>query len=254
MILMHNAKRSCLIALVALLLGVVLTGCMEGKFHVSVNADGSADFDYKIGFDRSITGLIALSGEDLMMQISKGAEAKGYEVTLYNEGTVTGMKLTRHLSKLNEANLDFDLFDFGKSIDEFVAASSDNASEDPILILKEGLFFTSYKLDGKVDLRSLNIGESNQLALFGQSLMKNIDLSFVLTLPIKPGKHNATVVSDDGHTMEWKLTPGEVNSITMEGKVPKIKQILYFATILLIASVIGIVYYRYTKKKVNIIQ
>ena len=52
------------VALVLLLVFVMVStaGCAEGIFHVTVNRDGSADLNYKVGFDNSFYSLMSAMG------------------------------------------------------------------------------------------------------------------------------------------------------------------------------------------------
>ena len=53
----RNLSRIGLLIVIASLF--LLTGCVKGIFHVTVNKNGSADFNYKIAFPASFVNLMS---------------------------------------------------------------------------------------------------------------------------------------------------------------------------------------------------
>ncbi|TXK90741.1 LPXTG cell wall anchor domain-containing protein, partial [Parageobacillus sp. SY1] len=58
------------------------------------------------------------------------------------------------------------------------------------------------------------------------AVLNQMDLKFLLDLPVKAKNHNASDVKNDGQTLEWQLIPGDKNKIYMEAVVPNITNII----------------------------
>ena len=80
-------------------------------------------------------------------------------------------------------------------------------------------------------------------------LDNQLDLSFSLTLPIKPLTHNADHVSPDGKTLTWDISLLQPNTVNVVVKAPNIKRIVWTAGlgIVLLALVIWLLRRRLTK-------
>ncbi len=235
----------CLLMGIAMLLG----GCAEGTFHVKVHEDASADFDYKLGFDRSLLGVFAFSAEDIVARLRENAQIEGYEVSLYTDGAYTGVRLQRHVSSIYEENIDLGIFDFGAAVNADAVAEHEIGG--PTFLLQDKIWHTEYRMHGSVDLSSIKLSDDYALPLFENSLLNRINVRLILTLPIIPEQHNATYVADDGHTLEWVLVLGKNNVIEMEGTVPNVKNRIYFLLVAIFSCLIGYLYYRHTRLHIS---
>ena len=230
-----------------LLISIALTGCAEGTFHVDIKKDGSADFNYKVGVDRSLIGMLALAGDSLVLDLRRNAEQDGYIVSSYTEGRIIGINLTKSVSSIESSGLALDMFNFatpfsGERYTESVSI------EEPIIRIKEGIFTTKYTAKGNVDLTGMDSKIPEQLVQFGAASMSQVNLEFIITLPIKAHRHNADEVKNGGYTLIWSIIPGKNNEIVVEGNVPKVKSIVSFVMFLSIGSVLSIIYYRINKQ------
>lgn len=79
------------------------------------------------------------------------------------------------------------------------------------------------------------------------SFLNEINLNVIFTLPVKPGKHNASEVRDNGYTLVWNLVPGTKNKIYVEATTPNTKNLLLTGLTVIILS--GILYLVVKKKK-----
>jgi hypothetical protein len=105
------------------------------------------------------------------------------------------------------------------------------------IAIHRSLFVTTYKIDTAVDLSDANGSSSEPGSAVGQqmgSAMANsmLDLSFALTLPVKPRSSNAPKVRDGGKTLEWPLEVGKRNEIKAEIVVPNMLHIGISAVVL----------------------
>jgi hypothetical protein len=180
------------IALILLLL--TLTGCMEMKVHVTVNLDGSADLEYKLGFESSFLSLMELQGQNPLKDSETELKAEGYRVESYRDGNMRGIVARRRVEKFTPE----DIASFGEA---------QLAGEG--LTVDKGFFRTTYRFETQLDIPDL----VNEIA---QGFLDNVTLEFGMTLPIKPSKHNASRTDNNGKSLYWDLSSGEVESLYVE--------------------------------------
>jgi len=200
-------KRFMPVLIILLLTVVLLSGCVEGKFHITLNKDGSADINYRIGFDRSLLALLQSDQENPLEEMRKSAKEEGFTVKNYSEDKMVGIIATKHVNSLDE------LPNFAN-----VAAGGDSAK--PPLVIEESFFKKQYHFETNVDLSDMKETPEDDLGGLGNAMLSQVNLRFILTPPFTPQHHNASVVRDDGQTLEWHLIPGQDNQITMEASVP----------------------------------
>ncbi|MTI94564.1 MAG: DUF3153 domain-containing protein [Firmicutes bacterium] len=218
--------RKLLISL--LLAGMILmSGCFDAEFHLTVNRDGSGDFSYQLGFDRDFLAMMESEGEDPLAEMAIEAEADGFTVTRYEDDDYVGIRATQHLPQITAEDLD--VFD-------------EASTQGDGLVVEESLFRSHYRF--QADMNMEGMGEDEE---FGQMMLNQMNFRFTITLPVKPDSHNADSVSEDGKTLTWNLRPGQANPINLEASVPNIVFIAILgagAALLLIGLIVLIVVLR----------
>ena len=195
-------KKFILITLIIILLSILLTGCGElltmdygeGVYHVTVNKDYSADMQCRIGLNNNLMAIAGTGGSNPLNEIRQRFESKGFSIANYHENKLIGVIAKKHFNSMN------DLPDFKQLIE------TANANGITPLKLKKGLFRNQFNLDSNVDLGELS------------DMLDKFNMRIIMTLPFVPEKHNAVLVRDNGHTLEWHITPG-ANRLSMQATV-----------------------------------
>lgn len=94
------------VLLMLFLVLVLLSGCVQGDFHVTVNKDKSADLNYKFGFSTELLGLMAMGADeessDPIGEMKKGYEKDGFKVVAYKEKGYTGVIARKHIDDVEK--------------------------------------------------------------------------------------------------------------------------------------------------------
>ena len=194
-------KRALIICL--LFIGLLsVAGCADIRAHLTLNRDGSADLEQRITVEQSVAGMMGGLGK-----LEETYQKQGYQVKLIDEGQTVGVIATKHLLKASQIfqqklTADNNLFKVQK--------------DRQVLKITRDFFMTRYQINGIIDLKSKQPAEPG--SEMANALLSSIKFKFILTLPVKPEKHNAGSVSADGKTLEWLLVPGKENSIQAEAK------------------------------------
>jgi len=207
----------------------VLSGCVEATYHVTVNKDGSSDLNYRIGLNSGLVGLMGSENGDPIDNLRKDAEKNGFSVTNFNENGLIGIIAKKHVTSLQTIP---------------VLGNAGAKSNAPSFSVEKGLFQNLYKINGNIDLSDMKSKPGDEFAQIGNAMISQIKINFVLTLPVKPGKNNASTTKDDGKTLVWQLVPGTNNQIQMEASVPNTTNIVLASiggAVLLIVIVIVLV-------------
>ncbi|WMT18588.1 LptM family lipoprotein [Parageobacillus toebii] len=201
-----------LLSLFVLILSIgLLSGCVKGVFHVKVNKDGSADLNYDLGFESTLLGFASSDGQNPIEEIRKQAEEQGFTVANYKENGYTGIRAKKHVDKLNDVPIFYTMVN--------------SKDEKPVKIEKD-FFSTRYVLDTQLDLSDMAMDSTEEMSNINNAVLNQMDLKFLLDLPVKAKNHNASDVKNDGQTLEWQLIPGDKNKIYMEAVVPNITNII----------------------------
>lgn len=222
-------KRVTVLIMLALVL-VLLSGCVQGDFHVTVNKDKSADLNYKFGFSKGMLGLMAMGEDggssDPIGEMKKGYEKDGFKVVTYKEKGYIGVIARKHVANVEK------LTSIGVSGD---AVGNGSGKEGLFSYkVKEGLFQNDIRFKGHFDMTEMDTSSAEDTSggdagdgatdLFGDSmsgmLANAMDLKFTLTLPVKAESHNASRVLAEGNTYQWDLVPGEANQVELHVKAP----------------------------------
>ncbi|AVX40775.1 Protein of unknown function (DUF3153) (plasmid) [Carboxydocella thermautotrophica] len=200
--------KKSIIAFFLITLVLALSGCVQGKIHITVNEDGSGDVAIRMGMNST---LVALAGEggDPFDEMIKNAEKEGYTVSRFNEGELMGFQAKKHFENIKDS------FDQGALLNNKIRADKGNFS------IKKGLFFDTYNIKTFMDMTSLAVDQNatEEEKAMQRAMLNQIKFDLAMTLPVKAEYHNASMVIDDGRTYVWNLIPGKNNEIILEAKV-----------------------------------
>lgn len=218
-------KKGLYAILLSCLLAVLLTGCIDAHMHIKVNRDGSGVYEFQIVSN----DLIVAQFDELKQKMEKN----GYQITTIEEGkNKQGWKAVKEVKNIAKeppvqelkagVNSAIRLFQnqvagAGHSDTLQLADSPRIQGLDKPFRMEHGLFTTKLILDTQADLTDMR---QQGLRGLDQLIYDQMNLRFILTLPVKVDDHNATHVSADGKTLTWKLRPGEENPIYMAMTIP----------------------------------
>ena len=183
-------KKRIVCLCLALLVTMLLVGCLRMEIKVKVNEDGkTADVRTMVAMSDELTAMADSESEDFTAEEIAELNAKGYTYEQYKdaEAGFTGYILDRAGVPLQEVNLsDMETGMDGQSDASIITVNGNHA-----------------------EIRFVPITEKNfkdagtylpMIETYGGYLR------FVLELPTAPTDHNATSVSEDGKTLTWNLT------------------------------------------------
>ena len=207
---MSKTRNISVLILALCLLLTLLTGCMRIELDINIKNNGKADVSmlYAMADSTLDAGEAALDPEEI-----EEYESQGWTVEDYSQDGYTGFILKQNDLDLSES--------------EIMEGSSGS-------IRKEG---STYIVD-------LSLISEEEQADFGESAswLKSMGGSFIvrLHLPVKPEKHNATSVSDDGKTLEWDLLSMDVTEpIHVEFKTGSNAVMIGIVAAVIVAAIIA---------------
>lgn len=228
------------IAAVLVMTLITLTGCMNVNFDVQLDRNGSGDVSYILGYKKSFIESMGMTVDQLkesdtsLEEKQEAGEKEGYTVEEYEDENTYGILAKKHYDNIED-------FSINKELDLEVEEGSDK-----ITFTKEGSK-AKYSQDMKLDLSSIlgEAGEDESKMAMMTAMLKQMEMSYKITLPFKAGENNATTVSNDGRTLEWKLVPGEINEIkfeAVESRFPLVLcAVIFVCIILVIVAIIGMI-------------
>jgi len=212
-------KIRLLLVSILLLASIALSGCIDADFHLTVNKDGSGDFDYKMLMDSKLLALATAFGEegsssDPIGEMLTDAQASGFATTNINENGMVGFEAKKHIDNLQESLKEGKLFG-QENMDS-------NIKPGEGLIIEKGFLKTAYRFNMDFDMSDMansSAGQSAQEDAMTQSMLRSMNFNFALTLPVAALTHNASKIEDEGKTLVWTLVPGQKNPIAMTAEV-----------------------------------
>lgn len=193
----RNLKSITLVAFFILLL-FVLTGCANVNYEIKLEKDGSGDVSYIMGYDKSFLSSMQVSIEDLQNddsfdEMKQEATKTGYTVEAYEDDNTYGFKAFKHVNNIqNEFSIE------------------PGSDKDDGIKYEKTLLKTKYSQDAAVDLADVTGSAEDALT---KAVLGQIKITYKIVLPFKAGDNNATLVSEDGKTLEWTLKVGQTNEI-----------------------------------------
>ena len=199
-------KRLLALILTCLML-TLAAGCVDTRYHLTVNRDGSGDINLRIAFTDLALRLLGETEADPLGTLTSDLQLDGYSITSFQEDGMTGIVARKHLERITQQSLDL------ATLTILQTASAAPPSNQGFQI-QEGFFKTRYLVETHVDPGEF--AGTGQLGGLDSYLLNQINFEFVLTLPIKPDEHNAATIQEDGRTLVWDLVPGQNNRLMVE--------------------------------------
>ncbi len=235
-------KKNRLILVILLIFAVMtLSGCIDAKYHLTVNKDGSGDLSYSMLMDQKLLAFASAYGEDgggdPLAEALNEAKASGFTIANLNENGMTGFRADKHIENLQESIEKGELFgqdNAGSSIKPEVGLAVD-----------KGFLKTRYTFDSNLDLSEisgLDSSGSAEIDKLAEGMLKSVNFRFALTMPVEPLTHNASTTEDEGKTLVWNLIPGQNNEMNMTTEVWNINNIAMLGGgILIILIVVAVI-------------
>lgn len=237
-----------------LIVTLLLTGCVKYNVNMDIKKDKSMEFKIVYALDTSVLGEKAtFSNDDLNKMKGQGFEVeeytdgtmKGFTLTkkikhiddvssadgteyslsgILNNGTSKMFKVKKGLLKNKyTAKFDFDSSDSGLQNSNNTFEKEEKDDDNAILDAKEeendnddNKLDADEEEDDDTQIADINIGDDINSEDYSK-MMKNMDLSFTVTLPYKALSNNATTVKNDGKELVWNLAANnEKKSIEFE--------------------------------------
>lgn len=218
-------KKIIGVIVVLILTLITLTGCAQVNYEVEVNKDGSGEISYIYGVSKEVLEQLNVSAEDFVSSMKEQAEESSYKVETYEDEKIAGFKANKHIEDLSK---DFSLQEaFGE---EYVEDSENNG-----INIEKSIFITKYSQNAELDLTSLTGDESS------------ITMTYQVKLPAKAKTNNASEVSENGKTLKWNLTGGEINKI--EFVAQEINVLIFVIIGAIVIGIVAIVIFIILKRK-----
>lgn len=202
--------------LISLMMVLVLSGCVKGVFHVTVNKDGSGDLDYRFAMDSALLSSDRKE-ENPLEEFKSIAKKDGFIVSQFKENGYFGVEAKKHVENISQ----------GIGEDLINSLSSTDKKEKVNFNIDKGFLFNVYQLKTNLDLKDF-VSKDNDP--FASMFINKIDLKMLLTLPVEVENHNASrilfVESEKIKTYEWDIIPGQNNEIYLEAKVLNMRNIM----------------------------
>ena len=216
-------KRSKKILLIVL--GVLLISGCKAKSETSmiINNDKSVDIEGVIGFDDElIDAMISMDNssslddldtteeytdlerreylkESFAEEDMKDIKESGFVIQEYEDDTYMGYVMSKKLITID---------DYVGNNTEVNISDLQNSTDKKIFTKEGSIYKGSFKID--------NLEEQEGM----DSYNIDFDYKFIVVLPNKVLKSNATLVSEDGKTLTWDLTNTNIDAIEFEFEFP----------------------------------
>lgn len=202
---MKKTVKSMIFMVMMLVTLFCLTGCANVNYEIRLERNGSGEISYTMGYDKTFMASMgvntsALESDTTLKEMMTDAEKEGYSVEKYEDNDTYGFKASKKVNNVQEE------FSLQNTIGEEKEESNDK------IVYEKTLLKTKYSQDAKMDL-AMAEGTSTQETAMMKAMIGQIKISYKVVLPFKAGENNATTVSEDGKTLEWKMEAGKVNEI-----------------------------------------
>lgn len=218
-------KKTIGLIIMLIVMLVSLTGCAQVNYEVEINKDGSGEITYVYGVSKEKIGNATDIVEQFVETMKEQAKEGGYTVEIYENDEISGFKANKYVTDLTT---DFSLEEaFGE---EYIKDTENNGIK-----IEKDTFTTKYSQSAELDLTNLSQEE------------KELTMTYQIKLPHKVKTTNADEISEDGKTLKWKLTGGEVNKIEFEAQEINVQPIAIIIVVIAVAA--AAIIYVILKKK-----
>ena len=203
---MRARAKTLTIAAVALLLAALLAGCVHADAHLTINADGSADYAVDLALSDDVIQPAKAQGQDPFASSAADLKADGFEVTPVEADGYTGIHVSKHFKDAAKIGADGSL----DKLNTLLGGANKNFAVKK----QAGLFSTTYTVHADMD-PSMLLGSQFDLGDAAKVFLDQARVTMAVTLPQKADSHNATEVSGDGLTYTWQLQLDKSASIDL---------------------------------------
>lgn len=231
-----------ILACVAVLIAVMLTGCMRVSVGIDIKEDGTADVSMLYAASDDLMSMGSDDDEETSTGLDeeevKKLQDEGWTYSEYAEDGFSGYMIKKTGVEINTIG------------SEFSSAGDDTGLGSDDFVIKEDNGV--YTIDWQV-LDSQETSEASEYAEYFD--MYNGYVKLVITLPEAAINSNATEVSEDGKTLTWNLLTMGEDAAHVEFKLPSkggsmmTGLIVAIVVILLIIILIVILIVRKSAKK-----
>lgn len=249
-------KKNIKLTLLLILLVISLTGCVKFNSTMEIKKNKSMDYTVIYAFDKSLFG----NQEILSSDDKKELEDKGFKVSNYVDGSMTGFKVSKNIKNIDSvSSINNSTYDLSGLLDS-------SKSENKIFKLKKGLFKNTYIASFKFDSTDGDLNNStndttidNDFSISNDTtsdsdfdfsnINTNMDLSFNVKLPYKAISSNATTKSNNDKNLSWNLSSTGEDNIEFSFSLYNMTTIYISVGVILLLIIIIIVIL--LKKKKN---
>src|SRR5690625_227231 len=158
---------------------ILLSGCVKADIGMKMNSDGSGTAQITIEIEKDTLDMV---GDSVIHELDEEFEDE-FDIEELEDDTYKGIRATKSFDSITEVD----------------TGEEEATGESPFdFKIDKSLFSKTYTFNGNVELMDLDF-MSEMSGLTGNDM----SLTFTLTLPSKPKKHNATQAK--GNTLVWEL-------------------------------------------------
>lgn len=194
-----------------LLFAFLLTGCLKQEMNMKLETNNN--------FDITIINAVQKEYEDSSTISKDEYKALGYTVEDYDDGEFVGIKATASYNSIDDISTDKDI---KVELTELVEKTNvkdvklfKKTTNGDISTYTAHLTY-NFKMNDEED--SSTDGSTSYID-DTSSYADQMELSFKITLPVKPISSNATKTENDELTQIWTLEYGKVNNIDFEFQI-----------------------------------
>lgn len=218
-----GTKMRLLTAAAAILMVLLLAGCVKGKGEIEVHLDGSIELSAGLRLDERAQSLLGERGE---RALEEGLEERGFAFSKTTEDGAVEYKVGRTYDSAEELQASLPAQATGGKIGE--------------VEVKDRFFYKTYAVKGAFDpvtmLDQITLLTGGGMDLSGglvRLMLRQVTFDLTLTLPFDLyGGNNADL--DEGRSLTWAFNLAQSKNIYFQVRVPDFLNIGIAAGILLL--------------------
>lgn len=180
------------LALLAALL--LLSGCADIHYHLTVNRDGSGAVEMTVLYSDLTLWMLQETGNDPLPRLKQTLENEGFSISPLRVEGKSGLTATRQLDDMNQ----------GLPVAD--------AELRPGVVRSRRWVWIYYDIEFALDPAAMPGAPEKGLDAY---ILNQMQYEFSLTLPLKANSHNAAATADNGRTLIWNLVPGQENLLKL---------------------------------------
>ena len=185
-------------------ISLLLTGCLKYDYQIAIDKNGNIDFQLEYGVFITKDGYSMDRNQGLM---ESRMQSFGYDTEYVEKDDYQGMIYRRRFNlDDNCSNKPItiylpDAFNNKDCVTLYCIESENKKVYDITLNWEYGMLYLNNETNNVELINSTDGREDIDIA----PIYSDYQLSFKVSLPVKPINTNATKISDDGMTLEWEL-------------------------------------------------